>query len=117
MMYLDRCSTIAAFAKKKYLRNVETLEVVTRVKVNTGEMRNNKQGRYGNLKVCYLPKEIANIFFMNELEQSYCIIYDSCGGYHVVHNKHLPVHFQKGEKGLIYIDLDKSGKTTAIMLV
>ena len=45
----------------------------------------NKRGTYGNLKVWYLPDGIANIISMHELEEAYCITYDSWAGYYVVH--------------------------------
>jgi hypothetical protein len=67
--------------------------------------------------VWYLPKGIANIFLMHELEKMYRITYNSWDGYYTVHMPQGQVRFHKDKQGLLYIDLEKSGKEAAIMLL
>ena len=64
-----------------------------------------------------MPKGIANIFSMHELEQSYRITYDSWDQYYVVHTQDGPVYFDKDEQGLPYIDLAKSCHEATRMLM
>ena len=53
-----------------------------------------------------MPKGIANILSMNDIENLHHITYDSIDGYYVVHTDKGPVYFHKDEQGLPYIDLD-----------
>ena len=64
-----------------------------------------------------MPKGIANIFSMNEIEKLHRITYDSIDGYYVVHTDKGPVYFHKDEQGLPYIDLDASVYDAATTLV
>ena len=64
-----------------------------------------------------MPKGIANIFSINEIEKLHRITYDSIDGYYVVHIDKGPVYFHKDEQGLPYIDLDKSIYDAATTLV
>ncbi len=73
-------------------------------------------GSFKKLKVWYLPKVIANIFSMHEIEKQYCIMYDSWMGYYIVHTPKGQVKFDKDEQGLPYINLEESGQKAAIML-
>jgi hypothetical protein len=69
------------------------------------------------MKVWYIPNGIANIFSMHELEKHYRITYDSWEGFYQVHTPRGTVKFHKDEQGLPYIDLDKSSKEAATMLM
>jgi hypothetical protein len=84
---------------------------------NAGAVTTNQMGSYGNLKVWYLPKGIANIFLMHELEKLYRITYDTWMGHYVVHTPKGAVNFYKDEQGLPYIDLDGPGEEETIMLL
>ena len=53
-----------------------------------------------------MPKGIANIFSINEIEKLHCITYNSIDGYYVVHTDKCPVYFYKDQQGLPCIDLD-----------
>ena len=64
-----------------------------------------------------MPKGVANIFSMNEIEKLYRITYDSIDGYYVVHTDKVSVYFNKDEQGLPYIDLDASVYDVATTLV
>ena len=64
-----------------------------------------------------MPKGIANIFSMNEIEKLNRITYDSIDGYYVVHTDKGPLYFHKDEQGLPYIDLDASIYDAATTLV
>ena len=64
-----------------------------------------------------MPKGIANIFSMNEIEKLHRITYNSIDGYYVVHTDKCPVYFHKDEQGLPYIDLDASIYDAATTLV
>ena len=64
-----------------------------------------------------MPKGIANIFSMNELEKLHHITYDSIDGYYLVHTDKGPVCLQKDKQGLPYINLDASVYDAATTLV
>ena len=64
-----------------------------------------------------MPRGIANIFFVNELEKLHCITYDSIDRYYVVHTDKGPVYFHKDKQGLPYIDLYASVYDAATILV
>ena len=64
-----------------------------------------------------MPKGIANIFSMNEIENMHRITYNSIDGYYVVHTDKGPVYFHKDEQGLPYIDIDTSVYDTTTTLV
>jgi hypothetical protein len=69
------------------------------------------------MNVWYIPKGIANIFLMHELEKMYRITYDSLDGYYIVHTPRGKVVFHKDEQGLPYINLDRLSQDAAIMLM
>ena len=52
-----------------------------------------------------MPKGIANIFSVNEIDNLHRITYDSIYGYYVVHTDKGPVCFHKDEQGITYIDI------------
>ena len=62
--------------------------------------KNKPKGEYRQVEAWYMPKDIANIFSMNEIEKLHCITYDSIDGYYVVHTDKGPVCFHKEEQGL-----------------
>ena len=61
------------------------------VNCNAGSIKKNQKGEYGRVEAWYMPKGIANIFSMNEIEKLHCITYDSIDGYYVVHTDKGPV--------------------------
>jgi hypothetical protein len=115
--YLDGCSTVTAFKSDRFLKGIEVVKGGIRINCNAGAVTTNKQGKYGNLKVWYVPDGIVNIFSMHELEQLYRITYDSWEGYYAVHTPRGTVRFYKDEQGLPYIDLEKSSKEGAVLLM
>ena len=84
---------------------------------NVGIIKTNQKGEYRRVEAWYIPKGIANIFSMNEIENLHRITYDSIDGYYVVHTDKRPVCFQKGKQGLPYIDLDASAYDAATILI
>jgi hypothetical protein len=64
-----------------------------------------------------VPKGIANIFSMHELECLYYITYNSWVGYYVVHTPRGEVKFHKDKQGLPYISLDESDEEAAVLLI
>ncbi len=88
-----------------------------KINCNAGTVSTNLKGNYGRLKVWYLPDGTANIFSMHELEQLYCITYDSWKGCYIVHTPHGEVRFHKGHQGLPYINLDGSDKQATAFLL
>ncbi len=64
----------------------------------------------------YLSDGIANIISMHELEEMYCITYDSWAGYYAVHTPKGEVQFYKDEQGLPYLDLEESSKAAVMLL-
>ena len=54
---------------------------------------------------------------MHELEQSYCITYNSWDGYYVVCTQKGEVQFHKDEQGLPYINLGESNLEAAMILL
>ena len=87
------------------------------VNCNAGSIKINKKEEYGLVEVWYMPKGIAKIFSMNEIEKLHCITYDIIDGYYVVQTDKGPVCFHKDEQGLPYIDLDASVYDAATILV
>ena len=75
-VYLDGCSTVTAFKNDKFLKSIKTEARGVKINCNAGAISTNKRGKYGNLKVWYLPDGIANIISMHELESLYRITYD-----------------------------------------
>jgi hypothetical protein len=98
--YLNGCSRVTAFKSKKYLEGIRTLKNGIKINCNTRVVITNQMGSYGRMNVWYIPKGIANIFSMHELENMYRITYDSLGGYYVVHTPRGKVVFHKDEQGL-----------------
>jgi hypothetical protein len=83
--YLDGCLMVTAFKSKKYLEGIRTLKNEIKINCNEGAVMTNQMGSYGRMNVWYIPKGIANIFSMHELEKMYHITYDSLDGYYVMH--------------------------------
>ena len=48
---------------------------------NTGSIKTNWKEEYGRVESWYMPKGIANIFSMNEIEKLHHITYNSIDGY------------------------------------
>ena len=67
--YLDNCSTATAFKTAKYIRNIKTIKKGMQVNCNAGSIKTNRKGEYGRVEEWYMPKFIANIFSMNEIEK------------------------------------------------
>ena len=84
---------------------------------NAGSIKTNRKGDYGRVESWYIPKGIANIFSMYEIEKLHRITYDSIDGYCVVHIDKYPIYFHKDEQGLPYINLDASVYDAANTLV
>ena len=84
---------------------------------NAVSIKTNRKGDYGKVEEWYMPKGIANIFYMNEIEKLHSITYDGIDGYYVVHTDKCPVCFHKDKQGLPYIDLDASVYDAATILV
>ena len=61
------------------------------VNCNAGSIKTNRKGGYGQVEAWYMPKGIANIFSMNEIEKLHRITYDSIDEYYVVHTDKGPV--------------------------
>ncbi len=80
-------------------------------------MTTNQKGTYKRLNIWYVPNGIANIFSMHELEQQYCITYDSWVGYYLVHTPKGIVKFHKDEQGLSYIGMEGLSQEAATMLM
>ena len=89
--YLDNYSTITAFKTAKYIRNIKTKKKGMQVNCNSGRIKTDRKGEYGQVESWYMPKGIANSFSMNEIEKLHCITYDSIDGYYVVHTDKGPV--------------------------
>ena len=87
------------------------------VNCNYGSIKTNRKGGYVRVEAWYMPKGIANIFPMNEIEKLHRITYDSIDGYYVVHTDKGHVYFHKDEQVLTYIDLDASVYDAATTLV
>jgi len=115
--YLDGCSTVTAFKTDKYLKEIRTVRGGIKINCNAGVVSTNQMGRYGNLKVWYIPDGIANIFSMHELKKKYRITYDSWEGHYVVHTPRGEVKFHKNKQGLPYIELDGAGGREAAVLL
>ena len=64
-----------------------------------------------------MPKGIANIFSMNDIEKLHRITYNIIDGYYTFHTDKGPVYFHKNKQGLPYIDLDGSIYDAATTLV
>ena len=77
--YLDNCSTVTAFKTAKYIRNIKTKKGM-QVNCNAGSIKTNRKGEYRQVEAWYMPKGIANIFSMNEIEKLHHITYDSIDG-------------------------------------
>jgi len=116
-VYLDGCSTVTAFKNDKFLKSIKTEARGVKINCNAGAISTNKRGKYGNLKVWYLPDGIANIISMHELESLYRITYDSWKGYYVVHTPKGEVRFYKDEQGLPYLDLEGTNEAGALLLM
>ena len=64
---------------------------------SSGSIKTNQKGEYGRVEAWYIPKGIANIFSMNEIEKLHHITYNRIDEYYVVHTDKGPVCFQKDE--------------------
>jgi hypothetical protein len=115
--YLDRCSMVMAFKSRKYLENLRSVEHGIKINCNSGTMRTNQLGEHVTLKVWYIPKGIANVFLMHELEKKYWITYDSWLGCYVMHMMGGEVRLYKDKNGLPNIDLDELSEDATAMLV
>ena len=73
------------------------------VNYNAGSIKTNRKGEYGRFEACYMPKGIANIFSMSEIEKLHSITYDIIDGYYLVHTDKGLLCFHKEKKGLPYI--------------
>jgi hypothetical protein len=93
--------------EKKYLKGVKKVREGIKINCNAGLVTSDLKGNYGRLKVWYMPKGIANIFSMHDLECLYRITYDSWNGYYVGHTPRGEVNFHKDKQGLPYINLDE----------
>ena len=105
------------FKNDKYLMGVKEVRERIKINCNAGAVVMNMRGSYGILKVWYLPDSIANIFSMHKLEQLYRITYDSWDEFYVMHTPRGEVRFHKDKQGLPFINLNKSDKDAAILLV
>ncbi len=83
--YMDGFSAVPAFKTDKYLSKIKMVPGGIKINCNTGVVMTNKRGKYGRLKVWYIPDGIANIFSMHKLKKMYPITCDSWGGYYKVH--------------------------------
>ncbi len=88
-----------------------------KINCNVGTMKTNQQGDYRRISVWFIPKGIANIFLINELEKKYRITCDSWEGYYVVHTPNGPVKFYKIKNGLPYINLEDSEEDAVALLM
>jgi hypothetical protein len=74
--------------------------------------------KYGSIKAWYIPKGIANLFSMQQLEKLRRIMYSSWERHYTFHMPSGPVMFFKDEQGLLpYIKLNGLGQEAAIMLL
>ncbi len=108
--YLNGCSIVTAFKSDKYLKGIKKVGSGIKINCNAGAVSTDRMGTYGKLDVWYLPRGIANIILMHELEKLYRITYDSWEGHYIVHTPEGPVEFHKDEQGLPYINLEASSK-------
>jgi hypothetical protein len=115
--FLDGCSTVTAFKSDKHLKNIKTVRGGVKINCNVGTVTSNLQGTYGGLKVVVSTQWNCKHLLNAELEQSYCITYDSWDGYYVVHTQKGEVRFHKDEQGLPYINLGESDSEAAMMLL
>ena len=83
------------------------------VNCNAGIIKTNRKGEYRRVEAWYIPKGIANIFYINETEKLHRFTYDIIDRYYMVHTDKGPVCFHKDEQGLTYIDLDASAYDAA----
>ena len=84
-VYLNGCSTITAFKTNNYLSKLEVMPTGIKINCNAALVSTKQMGKYGKMKVRYIPDGIANIISMHELEKLYPITYDSWEGYYIVH--------------------------------
>jgi hypothetical protein len=103
--------------EQKVLQGSENSGPGIRINFNAGAVTTSHKGTYRRLQVWYLPKGIANIISMHELEKTYCITYDRWDRYCAVHTPRGEVLFYKDKQGLLYIDLEGSDQDVAMMLV
>jgi hypothetical protein len=107
---------VTAFKTNKYLKEIRTVLGGIKINCNARAVTTNKIGKYRGLKVWYIPDGIVNIFSMHELEKMFCITYDSCDGFYVVHTPKGHVQFYKDEQGLPYINLEQLSKAAVMLL-
>ena len=67
--YLDGCSTMTAFKSNKYLSKLEVMPTGIKINCNAGLVSTKQMGKYGRMKVWYIPDGIANIISMHKLEK------------------------------------------------
>ncbi len=115
--YLGGLSTMTVFETDKYLRGIETVPGGIKINCNVGAVMTDKRGKYGRLKVWYIPDGIANIFSMHELEKMYHITYNSWDGHYEVNTPKGHVQFCKDKQGLPHIDLESSGGAAIMLLL
>ena len=89
--YFDNCSTITAFNTDMYIHNIKTRKKGIMVNCNAGSIKTNRKGEYGRVDAWYMPKGIANILSMNEIEKLHRITYYSIDVYYVFHTDKGPV--------------------------
>ena len=84
--YLDNCSTVTAFKDSKYIENLRTTKGGMTVNCNAGAVRTNQVGDFGRIRAWYMPKGIANIFSMHQLEKLYlCAFFARCLSGNLLH--------------------------------
>jgi hypothetical protein len=115
--YLDGCSTVTIFKNDKYLKGVTNVREGIKIDCYARTVSTNLKGNYGRLKMWYLSDGIANIFSMHELEQLYCIMYNSWEGLYIIHTLRGEVSLHKDNQGLPFIDLDGLDDQAAVFLL
>jgi hypothetical protein len=78
-----------------HLTNIRSVKCGVKINCNVEAMKTNWQGDYRTTSIWYIPKGIANIFSMIELEKKYRITYNSWEGFYVMHTHNGPVRFHK----------------------
>ncbi len=68
LAHLNGYSTLTAFKTNKYLSELEMMPIGIKINCNPGLVSTKQMGKYGKMKVWYIPDGMANIISMHERE-------------------------------------------------
>ena len=116
IVYLDTCTTSSTFVGERHLTGVRDMPKGLAVRCNAGEVKTNRHGNFGNLKVWAMKDGIANVLSLGELSKVHRVTFDSLDGYFSVHTPGGEVRFVMDEHGMPALDLSQDEEAARMLI-